>query len=478
MKNLVLCSALSIFFLNACTPQASFKTLPEGPVKHQYIVAARSALGVNIRGFSDAVPAGSEVYFEAGSTIATPVVANSEGAFLITLPDASPDILQGELHVRLPNKKTLAQAYTIKNLDQALKQIAHSPLLNTPPEVSYLTIDSNYAYILSSEAALVRKIAIAPEWTLAESATATILLNPHLESWQNPRTLATNAKYTVTTLFNPTELSLIDWQENKLLDNYKITNTKARSAERVIALDEANFLVSFINFDNAAQKITGAGIVALVGIANNTLKVRDFKILPYKNPYAFKKNKALEIWVSCTGAFDLESRTLRTTDAGMVKLQVTPGDGSIKIQHQIAFSDFTPAEFDIIGNNLVIPEYSGNKIVVLKEDAAKITPQDYKTAEYMRAFEFTLAAHWHDDIFMLADVSGDLIAYSLSEGYFPFPFKYPIVLENIPDPEIKFGPSQVLMRSQENYIPGYNAWVISNRQQKIIPLDFLELFGP
>ena len=78
---------------------------------------------------------------------------------------------------------------------------------------------------------------------------------------------------------------------------------------------------------------------------------------------------------------------------------------------------------------------------------------------------------------MLGDQSGAIVAYSLSEGFFPFPFSEPIITSL--EQQIKLVPSQVIMRHKsQEYQPGYSAWVVSHWQNKIIPLDFLKIFGP
>ena len=75
--------ALPLFFL-CCSDEYTFKSLPEGPIKHQLIVAAKIQNGVRAQGFPGATPPLMPVYFEIGESHQQ-VKAGADGSFLIEL---------------------------------------------------------------------------------------------------------------------------------------------------------------------------------------------------------------------------------------------------------------------------------------------------------------------------------------------------------------------------------------------------------
>jgi hypothetical protein len=486
MKNLII--FLSLFLLSSCKSELEFKQLPQGPIKHQLIVAAKTPKSVRARGLKGATPPQTAVYFEVGNFHAS-TISKLDGSFDIELLDAHHTNSFGLLNFTTPDKKNFAERYEIKNLHEALNLIA-GPSLSAPPEISFVATHNNEALILSQEAALLRRIQINGDWTLAKPTRENnILLNPKIKEAPSPQMIEAHNKHALVSFFNAGDVGLINLEANKLINNFKLPyNPPLRSAQSVLALDNQSYLVSFVNFDPAAQdssKAYGPGVVALVEVNNNLITAAQVLTLPYVNPYAFKisPTNSSDIWVMCTGAFTNKAgEALKTTKAGLIKLTLSSPNNIkvINIAHQIDLPDFVPAQFELVGDNLIIPELGGNRLLVLQENNLKLKPLE---ANYSRKFNFTLASHWHDDILLLGDESGALVAYSLSEGFFPFPFSEPFYVNK--DQQIKFMPSQIIMRHtsenkklEQDYLPGYGAWVVSHRQNQIIPLDFLKIFGP
>lgn len=481
MKNLIIICSLSLCFLSSCKTESKFKQLPTGAIKHQLIVAAKTTKSVRARGFAGATPPGTTVYFEVGDAHAS-VVSSPEGSFILEL--LSPDISSnfGVFNFTTKDNKKFVERYELKNLTEALSLVA-SEALSAVPEISFITIHNDEALILSQQAALLRRVKINSDWTLAQDSHENILLNPKVQEAPSPQMVDARKNHAVVSLFNSSELGLVDLQTNKLINNFKLDHKQTRSAQRIMALDDINYLVSFVNFDPAlndesdSSKQYGPGVVALIEINNNSIHANQILVLPFKNPYAFKINpkNSQEVWVMCSGAYtNINKKDVapKTIDAGLVKLNIF--NKNINISKKIPLPDFTPAEFELVGDFLVVPEFLGNKLLVLKEDSQDLEPIE---ASYSRKFNFTLATHWHEDIVFLGDQSGALVAYSLSDGFFPFPFSAPINISK--EEQIKFSPSQVIVKKQEpEYHPGYGAWVVSHWQSKIIPLDFLKIFGP
>src|SRR5437762_4466732 len=101
MKNLLIIFCLSFLcFLSSCKEEHNFKQLPAGPIKHQFIVAAKTAKSIKARGFAGATPAGAEVYFEVGPKH-DKTISKADGSFDLELLDADLDARFGEFHFTL-----------------------------------------------------------------------------------------------------------------------------------------------------------------------------------------------------------------------------------------------------------------------------------------------------------------------------------------------------------------------------------------
>jgi hypothetical protein len=474
----LLCPALLFSFIS-CAPKApSFKSLPEGPIKHHLIAAAKSASSIKARGFKGATPPKTTIYFAAGA-YSQKTESNTDGSFALELPLSNASF--GDFHFTFHHKEKNSIRYKLNNIDDNIRKIAKAPL-GAPSEITFINIHNNNALIISSDAALLYIIPITPIFSLNNQEAKTLLLNPHQQPSLGPRTLDAVYPNAVISFFNSDQLSLLDLKSPKLLSTNAFKEAHMRSPERVLALDADHYLVSFVNYDEKTKKVSGEGVIALIKRHENALSLKVSHILPFKNPYAFVAINSHELWVLCTGTFDLSSKTLKTTNAGLIKIKMSDDKNNFTISKQLPLIDFTPAEFAHVNDTLIIPELWGPRILVLNEDACDIKESDFKNSP-SPDIQFTLATHWHDDIAMLATTSSTLVAYSLSEGFFPFPFSAPIPLQQ--KSELAFISNQLLMRHkalekslEEDYAQGYSAWALSHMQNIIIPLDFLELFGP
>ena len=484
MKRLInLFFVLSICLLSSCKKKDyEFKNLPTGPIKHQLIVAGRAKNKIIARGLAGSTPPNTTVYFEIGSDNKSQI-SDKTGAFELELPN-NPEALMGVFNFTLPDNKHESQNYTIKNISEALNTVAQEAL-EAPTEITLVKIHDNKALILAHDKAQLKQVAINSDWTLSEDNIYNILLNPQADSSLSPQNFDSYKQNTLVPFLNSDQLALINLSSNKIITKKKFDDQLAKSPQSVFSLGDNNFLVSYIALD-AQKNPTGPGAVALININNNSINLKQIIQLPFKNPYAFKQNKNQEIWLSCTGAYkekedrDKTITSAQTVDAGLVKLKVSKDLNNLKIKHQIDLNNysFAPAEFELVEDKLVIPELWGGRLIVIQEDSPNIIPDNINN-EYEKKYKFTFATSYYQDILFLGDASGTLVAYSLKTGFFPFPFVEPIKL--VKNTEINFNPKQLIIRNnkpQESYPRGFGAWVISETQNKIIPLDFLKIFGP
>ncbi|OPZ23712.1 MAG: hypothetical protein BWZ03_00410 [bacterium ADurb.BinA186] len=168
---------------------------------------------------------------------------------------------------------------------------------------------------------------------------------------------------------------------------------------------------------------------------------------------------------------------LKSDGAGLAKLTIATGN-KLSLSQHIALPDFTPGKPSVVNNKIIIPQAWGNQIAVIDDTATAVTADNLKTHSFHRPFSFILAQHWHDDVVFLTTHDGNIVAYSISEGFFPFPFTEPMKLNRAQDKKIVINPIQLFVRDySQSYQPGYSAWAL-NSEHLIIPLDLMEIFGP
>lgn len=513
MKKLLI-TLLSIIYLSACgDDKTQFKILPNGPIKHQYIVMAKTKNGIRAKGFQGATPPNTPVFFEVG-TKNKRVVSSAEGGFdaeieLASLPE------RGDLTFTI-NGTLYYSNYQVKDLSEKLPSVAKKPF-KTDLEIDHISFQGSEATLLSSNAALVSVHHVDTTWTLNKHPSKTILLNPKAEAKLGPRMAARLGNYAVVPFFGTSELALLNLSANSLsqksrlmdkngalylfenkpplavrhpinADGNTVSSTIARSyahaPETIHVINDNSFLVAFTNYYQFADSskgdkaVIGPGLIALIMIENNTLRTKDIIELPYKNPQHFVQKSATEVWISCSGSYrDVNVSPLASDGAGLAKLTIAKD--KLSISHQIALTDFTPGEPAIVNNKLVIPHAWGNQIAVIEETATALTTASLKTHSYHRPFSFVLAQHWHDDIVFLTTHDGNIVAYGVAEGFFPFPFTEPMKLNRSQDKKMVINPMQLFIRDySQTYQPGYSVWALSPSENLIIPLDLMEIFGP
>ncbi len=506
----------SIILLASCKESPKFKELPSGPIKHQLIVVAKYQKGVRARGFAGSTPPNTPVFFEISGH--SDVHSGPDGSFMLELSDGQ-EATRGDLTFTVDNK-TYTFSYTIKDLPDTLSRVAKKAF-TTDLELSYLALNGSQAAILSSRASLISLHDMDDTWTIKKRARSTIGLNLAMVPQLFPRMIAARESRGLVPFSGTGELALIDLKQNRIITKNRledkngnlylfdnapplsiknpinadgnsppstsIARSFAHSPEHVLALDEKTYVASFANYYQFADQskgdkaVVGPGILALISIENDRFRTQEIVHLPFKNPRYFLIKSETELWVSCSGAYrDYLGSPLTSDDAGLVKLIISADKKSMSIAQKIALVDFSPGEPVLVGSKIVVPLAYGNKIAVLDETATELKESDIKTPNFHRDFNFTLASLWHDDLVFLGSNDGSLVAYSLSEGYFPFPFIEPLRLNPDQDMRIMANPQQLIFRKNiaTDYRAGYSALAVVAGQEKIIPLDLLEVFGP
>jgi hypothetical protein len=496
---------LCIIFAS-CSPE-TFKILPKGPVNHQLVVLAKVDDGIRVRGFSKSTPPKTIITCTIGQD-SQEVTSESDGSFDIKVKSQNP-AKYAELVFIAPDNQPQVLGYEVKDLSRVLQEITRE-VFRPGPEISGISFDNNQALILYSIASSVNFFDIGEDWKLKDRSSH-ILINKEAQTL-GASYISNNKNYAIIALYKSNELALLDLSEKKIsksklkdktgklysfinnpalnlnipvdagfgLKN-KIDKSLALSPESIIAVDDNRFLVSFSNYyqfaDQKNPSVLGPGLLALVSIKNDQIITEDIKELKYKNPMYLLANGD-DFWVVCTGPWHI-GNTYESHGAGLIKVNLSADKNSLIISHEINLKDFSPTAPSFIDQKIIVPHIGHNEIAVIDQKALEIKDFDIKKSD--RPFSFTSASHWYDDIVMLGS-DGELVAYSLKDGYLPFPFIEPIKIkfnnQELSRVDKLYFRHQVKNTSLNDLVPGYTAWAVSFGQAKIFALDFLRVFGP
>lgn len=509
---------LLLLFFAGCTKLYEFKAVPDGPINHQLIVLAQNGNKVQARGFAGAVPPNTTIDFTLGAEQRR-LQPKSDGSFALEIPLNDSSVHEGHFSFSI-GKKTYSQVYSIKDLDHALATLA-KPALVIKEQIDDFLIEGDKALLLSSAAAELSQMKLKDSWVLENNEALHRALNPDGKQALLPGAFAVFEDHALVTLSATHELLLVDLKDGRHISKTRlydeqgslylftlnpalvvknplsaddssppsttISHSFAHSPDQALALSSQRFIVSFSNYyqyndQNAGtDAVLGPAIVAMLDINAQGLVTKSIITLPFKNPVFINKSKSDELWVTCAGVYYNVGSELKSTLAGLVKLE-TKND-QLRIKHQIALHDFVPGRPAFIEDTIILPEAFGKRVAVFKENST-VAMNDLKVAFY-GDFRFINATHWHSDVVFLGEAGGSLIAFSLSEGFFPFPFIKPIPLDSEQSSKVAFMPAKIIFRHQERghgfdqkFSPGFSALVLSQLQSRIIPLDLLGVFGP
>lgn len=516
MKNILLLLFMPFFL--ACQESYNFKKLPEGPINHHLIVVARTEEGIKARGFSKALPANTAIFFNVDKEHKK-LTANADGSFMFEMPLKDSHAAFGEFTFDVDGK-IFQQVYELKDLNASLAAVAQ-PAFSMLGDVSDISITPTHALILSSAAAQISKIKIDESFILASKNSETILLNPDPQTALFPRALSASGDHALVSLMGTDELALVGLTNGSVLSKSRLKNSDgslflfdllpplnvkypmsadglsppsttinrsfAHNPDQVLALGGDIFIASFVNYFQFADKsagtdsVVGPGVVALLAIENKQIITKSIIVLPFKNPLFFTPQGDDTLWVICSGAFKEIGDKLTSVDAGIALLAFSHDKKTLGLKHQITLKDFVPGKPALVNDKLILPEAYGKRIAILDESSTGV--REIKELTFRHPVGFIFATHWHDDVVFLGEERGTLVAFSLREGFFPFPFKEPIALDPKQDKSVIFAPHKMLFRPDElstknGYKPGFSGWVLSQLQNKIVPLDLLKVFGP
>lgn len=503
---------LAILLITGCSSKV-FKKLPEGPIDHHLIVVAKVNDGIKAKGFSSSTPKNTSIMCTVGEKSGS-AVSNADGSFELTINDLEAKFV--DLIFNVDNKDYVV-GYEVKDLSERLGQIAHSPF-SIGKEIDFLSFIDKKALILSSNAASISIVDISDQWILSDKIKSSVLLNPDGKTNIGARMVEALGDKALVSFSLTHEISLIDTKNNEVLSKTRlkdasgalftfknpvtltvkdaidadgsgpktsISTSFAHSPEAIFAIDDQYFLATFSNYyqflDNDNDSVVGPGIVALMSIKGGELITHQIELLTYKNPMYFFADDQ-DIWITCAGAWHKQSSGIyQSHDAGITKIKLSADKNSFTVGHNISLGDFSPAEPVVVKNKIIIPHSQFNDIAVIDSNASNITANDMIEAKFPRSFNFSFASLWHDDVVILGDNLGSLVAYSLSEGFFPFPFIEPITIDpKLLPPRLHklYFRNRVLKTPIKDMPAGFSAWAVSYNQAKIFPLDFLMVFGP
>lgn len=505
-----------LFFLIGCKDAYRFKTMPEGPINHQLIALARLADSVKARGFKGATPPFTQITLGIGPEIIK-IHSAEDGSFHYDFTHISETNAYLAFEV---NGKNYEQKYQIKNLNQSINKMTKKAFL-LPDEISDFSIRQNNALLLSLSAAKLIKLPIDDHWVIGPNNSHEIPLNEELIEAINPKSVDIDNKNAVITFSTSHEIALVNYSSPKDIFKSKlkdkdgslflfdlnpplivkepinasghsqkskiITRSFAHNPSQVIALANDLFAVSFTNYyqyfdpEQKTNAVVGPGIIALVAIKDNSLVTKSIAVLPYKNPLFIDKIDQEKLLVTCSGSYYEKDNHLKSDDAGLVIL--TYNNQDLTISKELPLKNFIPAKPAVIENTIIVPEYYGRRVAVIGSMSNNAL-ENVKEAPGTYPYRFTYASFWHDHIAFLGEYNG-LIAFSISEGFFPFPFVLSIPLNKKQKNDIAFMPSKMIFRHHnkglslvEEKSPGFNALVLSELQSKIVPIDFFGVLGP
>jgi hypothetical protein len=512
IKYLLFC----LLLLNvACQKEHEFKKLPQDEINHHLVVLASVKDGYRLLGLKNASPKDTEVLLEVG-TKSQSTKSLADGSFDLTLKTNAIE-QKGKITFYV-GSKTLFHTYTIKDLALAIKDIAQKPFTtNTETSALDFTNNNNEVYILSSGAALLKKYQLDNEWRFIPPPEAAWMLNKDNNEAQGAQDVKALQDKILLSFFNTHEVMLLSAKTSEIKDKARLLDSKghlftlplnpsltlnepldegtrdkiihsstARNANSLLAFDEQYFLASFTNYyqyadaSTAKKAILGPGVLGLFATKDYRFTTAATLILPFKNPIQMVKGENDEIYILCAGTWQFNSDNISSTDGGIISIEISNSRSSMAIKTSIPFKDFTPAHFTVMQNKIIIPRLFGNDILVIDKSAKSIGPDDLKSPVFHRPFHFTFAKEFSDSLLMIGDNQGSLIVYSLTDGFFPFPFIDPIPLVKDSDTNIPLVPMNIYARQpldDAHHKSGFNIWV-NTAIHKLYPLDFLAVFGP
>lgn len=493
--------------MNICCDQIyQFKNWPDDEINHHLIVLAKTKDGVRLKGFKKSTPKDTSISLVVDDYQEN-ITSLDDGSFDLHININQLIATTGKIIFNI-GTKTLTHIYTIKDLNLSIKKVSQK-FFATGDEIDAILFNKNTAYILSSNASLLKKYSLDNYWQFMSKPDKVWLLNTDNNIRWGLRDIALINNNMLFSLSNTHEIMLFNIDDEAIkhksrLKNSQgklfsmpvnpplkldkplndeegvniITKSSARNAESILALDDNYFLSSFTNYyqyaDNKKKAKVGLGVLGLLKIVDNNIITVNTLVLPYKNPLQMIKSEN-DIVILCSGVWQFDNNNITTNDSGIVIIEIA--NDILKIKNSIKLTNFAPARFSMIKNHIIVPRLLGSDILVLDKSDLKMDNMQIKAFTYHHPFKFTFAKAFSLDHTIIGDHQGNLIVYSLSEGFLPFPFIAPIPLD--PNNDINLFPLDAYTRQVDasNHSMGYDFW-INTSIHRLYPLDMGVIFGP
>lgn len=489
MKKLGILFLIFGFFSCQKEGEIKFKQLPNTPINHHLIAAGIKNDKIIIKGFKNSTPKDTQINITYNKQKIN-TKSDPEGRFLS-------EFAYQKDHKKLDINFVVGQTnyfenYEAKNLANAIKEMVIKDI-NLEKDITAISIydglDKKHIAVLSSTESSLTSYDLDEFWFIKEPNSSITLGNPNNGALL-PNKVLTNSIFSIINLYNTNEISLLKNDakkviyQDKLKDPQKNPYNPAEKPEDLMAVDDSKFLITFSNYykvadDKNPNSDVGPGILALIEIKDDKLITNQIMQLPYKNPqFIIKDNQDNNtFWISCSGPWSYDGPKLKAQDGGLVKIVVR--NNNFSIDHSIKYENFSPSMPAVLENVIAVPESLGQEVIVVNKNHLLLS-EGKKFPNPNPSF-FTFAKAFYDDLIFLGQSQNGLIVFSVIDGFLPFPFIYPIDL--LKDNNLPIFPQNMILR--EEYVNdkrpgvdfrGFLALVLA--QNKIIPLDFLKVFGP
>lgn len=517
-KKILLSSLLASLVFYSCEEPKHFPTFKDEGIKHNIIVLARHGNDIRLRGLKGALPALSKLSLKIDDeTIATS--SGSDGAFDVSMKNAPHSQTKtANITFLLPAEGEKSFTYRIRELDTDISKIVGEKLPYFG-DITDFSVSTDVLAINAGHTASFNRFRLNKHWSDFISTLTPTLLNPSLGANPVVRNLVELEEHYVVSLFNTNSLVLIRKKNGEVVHTTILKNPDdsayllslgetlttsvkhdvlndgnavssfdksiAFNPDALFAVDDTKFLASFTNYyemasSNTKNAVVGRGLVALLEVRDDAIKTLKIVPLDYKNPqyfFGFLKDKNT-IWLESSGAWKYGTDQYKASNAGLTKLLLAGDLRDISVDKNIAIDNFSCGKPALVNDQIIIPEFFGERVFVLSTNAVTQSEGTVMTSPKKGSHKFLEAEAWYDTIVFISDASGSLIAFDINDGFYPFPFVEPLpVVKDIPP--FVYAPRKILFRQgAQGFDYAGNNGLVMLLQKQIVTLDFLMLFSP
>lgn len=439
-----------------CSPEPPLVCLDDVPELAwpglRHVVAARDDEGrVRVRGFSSAVPPGSEVKVEAGEVQAA-VAADESGRFDIS-------VLSETDTLRLSTAEGSA-TLRVRPLEEALACVP-APTLPVGTTPNDLVIgrcgDEPLALVPTSADGALEGVPL-------EGAKASPAAAFPVEGGRPPNPWAValheGEALAAVTLFGQHAVALVDVCSGRTLDvaealdeagdplvvevtppvtlahpldadgdgvaETQVARMRLRHPEGVAFMGD-RLLVTYTNLLEVGPPARfGPGVVVAFELEGETLRPVGHTVLPFQNPQSIALDDEGQPWVSCSGVLERGNASIEAaSDGGLLRLDAA----TVEVTRAIALGRFAPATPAITREGIVVGSLLEGTLAYLPPEATSLEEDGRRLSTGARGTESLF------DVFVLGGglafatgfTTDALVAIDLMEGSLhPWPFEHPL----------------------------------------------------